>query len=400
MVGVAVVLALVGLLLSATIPFTMRVDVLQVVRVGASELSLWLLALDGLAIAVALLASRGGARLPLFAAAVAAMAAVFAVQPLLLLPAAIDATERLVVSLGVTGAGVAEARAAPFSTLDYMRGVPHGRARVDTDISFRSVVGTTLRLDRYSPQTAGSGRPAIVVVHGGAWRGGAKGAASGLPTSADHYFASRGYVVYDIDYRLAPMFPYPAALEDVECALGWVQQHAADDGVDAERVAVIGRSAGAQLALLAGYRAARDPVPAGCTRPASVRAVVSLYGPTDLRRGYLDPLQPDLIDSRGVLRDFLGGSPDEVGDRYADASPASWLDSSIPATLLIHGGADQLVRPDDSRDLAARIRASGHRAGLLELPWSGHGFDAVFQGLGGQLSLYAIERFLGTELGS
>ncbi|MDP9266402.1 MAG: alpha/beta hydrolase [Chloroflexota bacterium] len=374
-------------------------DRLQFVRVGASELSLWILALDGLALAVALAASRDGARLPLVAVACAAMAAVFAVQPLLRLPGAIDETEATLRALGDDGGGgMQQPRPAPFSLSDYARGVALGQARVDLDLPFRSIGGTTLRLDRYSPQDGGTGRPALVVVHGGAWRGGAKGSASGLPTAADHYFATRGYVVYDIDYRLAPAFRHPAALQDVECALGWVRQHASEDGVDPERVALLGRSAGGHLALLAAYRAARDPVPAGCERPAAVRAVVSLYGPTDLRRGYVDPLRPDLIDSRGVLRDFLGGAPDAFPDRYADATPASWIAGSIPATLLVHGGADQLVRVDDSRDLAARLRASGHRVGLLELPWSGHGFDAVFQGLGGQLSLYALERFLASEL--
>ncbi len=400
MAGVAAVLALLGLLLSAAIPFTVPDDKLQFVRVGASELSLWILALDVLALLAALAASRGGGLLPVLAITGSAMAAVFAVQPLLRLPAAVEETEAALRALGDAegGSGMQQPRQAPFSLLAYVRGVPAGEARVDAEVPYRAIDGVTLHLDRYSPPAGGTGRPALVVVHGGAWRGGAKGAASELPTSMDHYFATRGYVVYDIDYRLAPGSRYPAGLQDLECALGWVRRQATGDGVDPERVALLGRSAGAHLALLAAYRAARDALLPGCGPPATVRAVVSLYGPTDLRRGYVDPLQPDLIDARGALRDLIGGAPDVFPDRYADATPGNWIAGPVPATLLVHGGADQIVRADDSRDLAARLRASGNRVGLIELPWSGHGFDAVLQGLGGQLALYAIERFLAGEL--
>ncbi len=400
MPAAALILAFAGLALSALIPFTMPDERLQLVRVGAAELSLWLLALDVVAVVAALGASRSGAFPALVAVAAASMAATFAVQPLLRLASAIEGTDAALQALGDADVGVAmrEPRGGGFSLADYVRGVPTGRARVEADVPFRTVAGVKLRLDRYSTAEPGTARPAIVVVHGGAWRGGGKGAASFIPTSADHYFATRGYVVYDVEYRLAPEFPYPAALEDVECALGWVRRHAAEDGVDPDRVALLGRSAGAHLALLAAYRAGRDAVPTGCEAPASVRAVVSLYGPTDLRRGYEDPLRPDLIDARGVLRDFLGGAPDVFPERYADATPATWIAAPLPPTLLIHGGADQLVRVDDSRGLAARLRAGGHRASLVELPWSGHGFDAVFQGLGGQLALYAVERFLAAEL--
>ena len=75
----------------------------------------------------------------------------------------------------------------------------------------------------------------------------------------------------------------------MECALGYLRAHAAADKLDPERVVVMGRSAGAHLALLAAYRAARDPVPGGCAAPATVRGVVAYYPPTDLADGYRPP---------------------------------------------------------------------------------------------------------------
>lgn len=240
------------------------------------------------------------------------------------------------------------------------------------ELPFRTLGNITLQLDRYDPPVSGP-HPGVVVVHGGAWSGGDKG---DISVATNRYLAARGYVVYDIQYRLAPAFKFPAALEDVECALGYVRAHGGG-AVDPERVALIGRSAGAHLALLAAYRAARDPVPTGCDRPALVKAVIALYPPTDLVAGYREPAVPDLINAHGTLETFLGGTPDEVPDRYRDATPQSWLGRPVPPTLLIHGEADQIVKPNQSVRLADALRAAGQRVGLLLVPLAGHGFDAV-----------------------
>jgi acetyl esterase/lipase len=204
--------------------------------------------------------------------------------------------------------------------------------------------------------------------------------------------------VYDIEYRLAPGATFPAQLDDVICALGHVRAHAAEDGVDPERVALLGRSAGAHLALLAAYRAGRDPLPDGCGRPATVRGVISLYGPTDLARDHRVPAVPDLIGGSKTIEDLLGGVPDAIPAAYALATPQRSLDHPVPPTLLIHGGADQIVQPFNSRSLAAALSQNGNAVALVELPWAGHGFDAVSWGLGGQIALSAMQRFLGLAL--
>ncbi len=373
-----------------TIPFTMPTNPLYLVRIVAAELSPYLLAIAGLALALAVVAVRSASGLARSLYAVVAVEALLALA-LAAVPLAQlgTARERADAALHAAIAGEVASPTAPLA----------GDVRITRDVVFRTIGADTLRLDRYDPPTPGP-HPGIVVIHGGAWSSGDKGQAGGTGDvgDTDRWLAQRGYLVYDIQYRLAPAATFPAQLEDVECALGHLRAHAPSDGLDQERVALLGRSAGAHLALLTAYRAARDAAPSGCERPATVKAVVSLYGPTDLVVGYRAPAIPDLISAQKVLREFLGGSPDEIPERYRDATPQFWLDRPVPATLLIHGEADQIVLSNQSRRLANALAAAGFPAGLLLLPWAGHGFDVVPFGLGGSLALTSIERFLASVL--
>ncbi len=106
----------------------------------------------------------------------------------------------------------------------------------------------------------------------------------------------------------------------------------------------------------------------------------------------------DLIDAHVTLVTFLGGAPDEVPDRYREATPQSWLDRPVPPTLLVHGEADQIVRPNQSVRLASALRSAGQRVGLLLVPWAGHGFDAVPGGFRAGLINASVERFLASVL--
>jgi acetyl esterase/lipase len=264
---------------------------------------------------------------------------------------------------------------------------------VARDVPFREIGTTTLRLDRYEGTGPGP-HPALVIVHGGSWRNGDKGSGTLDPTTASRTFASHGITVYDIQYRLAPDTTFPGQLDDVLCVLGHIRAHAAEDRVDPERVALVGRSAGGHLALLAAYRAGRDPVPQGCTAPARVRGVISLYGPTDLAMGYAVPASPDLIGGSAAIASFMGGPPDTLRGGYALATPQNALDRPVPPTLLLHGQADQIVKRFHSESLAGALTGSGNAVALVELPWAGHGFDGVAWGVGGQLALSTMLRFL------
>jgi acetyl esterase/lipase len=175
----------------------------------------------------------------------------------------------------------------------------------------------------------------------------------------------------------------------VRAALAWVRAHASEYGGDAGRLALVGRSAGAQLALLAAYEE-------GTPR---VGAVVSLYGPTDLAEGWRQPPRPDPLGVRGILEAFLGGTPAAVPDAYRDASAISHVRADAPPTFLLYGSRDHIVEARFGRELHARLRAAGASSVLLEIPWAEHAFDAVPFGLGRALSLYYVERFLTSTVG-
>ncbi len=390
MTAAALVIAIIGALLAVAIHVTMPTFALMAIRVVVSELSAYVIVLEAVALVLGLFALRDGWRLATIGLALVGI--VLAAVPLVQAPRAIAIADDALDSIGAP-----RGSEPPFSIAGLFTGLRVPDVRRTNDVPFRTIGTTTLRLDRYD--AAGSGpHPALVVIHGGSWRNGDKGEGSTDPTITNRMFAGQGITVYDIEYRLVPNATFPAQLEDVLCALGHIRAHAAEDGVDPERVALLGRSAGAHLALLAAYRAGRDPVPDGCGKPATVRGAISLYGPTDLAHDYRVPSDPDLIGGSAAIADFLGGTPDTAAATYALATPQRSLDRPVPPTLLIHGGADQIVKPFNSGSLAAALSKSGDAVALVELPWAGHGFDAVSWGLGGQIALASMQRFLALVL--
>ncbi|HEX3053305.1 MAG TPA: alpha/beta hydrolase, partial [Aggregatilineaceae bacterium] len=194
-----------------------------------------------------------------------------------------------------------------------------------------------------------------------------------------------------VQYRLGA--PWPAPLADVKCAIRWVRANAARYNVDPNRIAVMGRSAGAHLALMAAYTANDPKFPASCPVDSelskvdeSVQAVVASYAPTELRFWPGD---------RGTASEqLLGGLPDEIPDVYRDAAPISHVRPGLPPTMLVHGQRDRQVPPTHSELLANYLRASGVTTVLLRIPWGRHGVDSLIVGLTGPMIQYDVDRFL------
>jgi acetyl esterase/lipase len=266
-------------------------------------------------------------------------------------------------------------RAKPFSVLTALRGIELAPIRIQKRMQFAS----GLALNLYQPLTSGK-YPGVIQVYGGAWRTG----------SPDHdekfsrYLASRGYVVVSIDYRHAPQHHFPAQLEDVKMAIEYVRSHASQWEIDPDRLGIIGRSAGGHLATLAAYQPDAQPL----------QVVVSYYAPVDLTVGYADPPVPDPIDSRQVMRDFLGGTPTDLPELYKQASPGQLINRRLPPTLLVYGGQDHLVESRFGRKLATNLQSFGTPTVFVEIPWANHAFDVIFNGTSNQLALYYTERFL------
>ena len=102
---------------------------------------------------------------------------------------------------------------------------------------------------------------------------------------------------------------------------------------------------------------------------------------------------------REVLRDFLGGTPDDHLARYQAASPATYVKAGLPPTLLLFGGKDHVIKPAFNRRAASDLRAVHVPVVSIELPWADHGFDMAPGGLGSQLAFAVISAFLDREIG-
>jgi acetyl esterase/lipase len=359
---------------------------LLTLSVGATEYSPWLCAA---AVIVCLLA-RGSSRLSHAAFVMAGAAALLASTPLARAPFALrrfDAEMSRAFGDGflnrVPPSVLRGMRERPIVVADLFRGIAWGDASIVHGIVFATPGGQPLTLTVYRPNTTGR-FPAIVQIYGGAWQRGEPDDDAGFA----RYLAARGYVVFAIDYRHAPRWTWPAQMEDVRTAFEWIHAHGAEYSADPSRLAVMGRSAGAQLALQSAYGPNAVPV----------RAVASYYGPVDLTEGYRRPPQPDPLDVRAVDEAFLGGTPDSAPARYRDASPITYVTRRLPPTLLIYGGRDHIVEARFGRMLQERLLATGTSSALLEIPWAEHAFDAVPHGVSAQVALYYTERFLAWAL--
>ena len=241
--------------------------------------------------------------------------------------------------------------------------------------------GQNLSLTIYRPAYVHGPVPAILMIHGGSWRDGNRHEFG--PFNA--YLAARDYVVAAMDYRLAPKWRFPAARDDVLSAVAYLKVYASELNIDPSRIGLMGRSAGAQLALLAAYTA-HEP---------SIRGVVSLYGPSDLRLEYENPAPAKIIDTRAAIEAYLGGAPGSSSDdAYYAASPVNFVSPSSPPSLLVHGERDPIVSPAQTARLESRLQKSGVKHLFLRLPWATHGCDKSFAGPCGQIVTYAVERFL------
>ena len=344
--------------------------------VGAPEVSAWLLV--GAAVGIALaLRDVQRSRVARIAVAAGVIALCLASTPFLRLHSTIAHFDDEMD--GFMAVPRSPQRAHPVVAADLFRGIPSRSARVQHGIRFGAPDGIPLTLDVYRPMRAGV-YPIVVQIYGGAWQ-------RGTPlnnANFSEWLAASGYVVIAVDYRHAPRSRWPDQLDDIDSSLVWIREHATAYGGDTARVVLLGRSAGAHLAMMAAYR----------RPPLRVRGVVSYYGPAYLADAYAHPPRPDPLDIRSTEIALLGAPPSTMPARYADASPISFLNHPQPATLLIQGGRDHIVEAEYGPRLREALVRSGSYVAYLEIPWAEHAFDAVFNGPSSQLALYYTERFI------
>jgi acetyl esterase/lipase len=241
-----------------------------------------------------------------------------------------------------------------------------------------------LFLDFYPAQGRTGLSPVVVVIHGGGWDTGERGQVDTL----NFELSRAGYAVADISYRLSTQAQWPAQREDSRAAVRYLKAHAAELGVDHHRIVLLGRSAGGQIAEATAY-GVPDP---------DIRGVVGLYAPADLVFAYQNGREDDPIRSPALLRALLGGPPAARKAGYENASSYWLAGPHEPPTLLVHGKLDTLVWYRQSERLTDKLAGLGVKHELLALPWATHGVEYHPQGPSGQLTIYAVEWFLGAVM--
>jgi acetyl esterase/lipase len=237
--------------------------------------------------------------------------------------------------------------------------LPSMRGAVVRDVVYAAPEGVEVRLDLRLPKTRGPW-PLVVTVHGGGWREGDKAFFDLSPFLP-------GYAVASINYRLYPAFRFPAMIEDVKSALRFLRAHAAEYGIDPDRVAIVGQSAGGHLAALAALadETAGWDVGENLGESSRVDAAVVLAGPSDLARTFPLEWVSDLV--LGVFG----------VEQWPAGSPVTWADAGDPPLLVVHGEEDPIVPVEQARLLHEAVQAAGGDSTLVVVRNAGHAFESV-----------------------
>lgn len=238
----------------------------------------------------------------------------------------------------------------------------------ERDIEYANPDEQHLQLNLARPKQGDGPFPAVLCIHGGGFRAGKRESFDATCLK----LAQHGYVAFTASYRLAPKFPFPAAVHDVKTAVRWARANAARYHIDPERIGVTGGSAGGHLALFLGVTgdvrefegSSGDP-----DKSSKVRCVVNVYGPSDFTQSY-----GKSVDAAEVLPLFLGGDLATHRRQHLRASPLYWVTPNAAPTLCIHGTDDKYVAHEQSVWMVDRLKAAGVEAELLTLPKAGHGF--------------------------
>ena len=253
------------------------------------------------------------------------------------------------------------------SPIEWSPEVPPNIERL-TGIEYRRVGDRSLQLDIYRPRGLSVPVPALIFIHGGYWQRGKRSDYARYLVD----FAAKGYITASVDYRLSGEAHFPAAVEDVKCAVKWIRAHAADYMIDPEHLVCIGGSAGGHLAMMAAWSPDSAFSGDGCSRDSvsgRVQAVVDLYGPVDLTTRFFTA---DSMVSR-----FIGKSYQETPPLYEMASPRKYISADDPPVLIMHGTLDINIPVSQSDSLKIWLDAAHVPNEYHRIPGWAHTMDGV-----------------------
>ena len=281
----------------------------------------------------------------------------------------------------------------------------------ERDIPFWTIPGTDRQLlcDIWRPADGKTSGLAYIFLHGSAWAIGDKDLFS---RPFFRHLVAQGHTVMDIAYRLIPETDIYGMVGDAKRAVAWMKANAERFGIDPKKVVLGGGSAGAHIALLAGYTPENPELTPEDLNGTdlSVCGLLTYYPPTDLVAGskrYNHKRQPPVplgtkVDPKnamlyaGRLDILLGGYPEDVPDMYRMACPTNHVHPGSPPTLSFRGDRDCLNPKEGNVELYEKLVESGVPAIDVVYPWTEHGFDLAFPQVNpaAQSALYDVDRFL------
>ena len=248
--------------------------------------------------------------------------------------------------------------------------IPEG-VTVHKDLIYGQVGERKLPLDLYLPPDTSSPVPVVIWVHGGGWRGGAKGGGGRALN-----MSKRGFAVVDIEYRLSGEAIFPAQIEDCKTAVRWIRANATKYNLDPDRIGAWGSSAGGHLVAMMGLTHDEKVFETDNHSEYSSRihVVCNWFGPTNFLRmndfeGRIDHDAPGSPESK-----LVGGAIQENKEKVAAADPITYVSKNDPPMLIMHGEKDMSVPYNQSELLYAAMQKAGLDATLYKVVNADHGF--------------------------
>lgn len=219
----------------------------------------------------------------------------------------------------------------------------------EENIVYTKVENKEMLLDLFHPKIKKRAlSPAVILIHGGGWHSGSK--TMEHPISV--YLAERGYVAVNVEYRMAKEFLYPAGVYDIKTSIRWLKANAKKYNVDTNKIAVLGCSAGAELATFMGTTGniAKFEGDGGYKNHSSkVQAIVNIDGIVDFLHRNSTKFD-DNPEKPCAANIWLGGNYKVIADKWKEASPITYVDANTPPIVFInsaledyHAGRDEFI---------------------------------------------------------
>ena len=238
------------------------------------------------------------------------------------------------------------------------------------DLNFASPDDVELLIDLHLPKGV-ENPPLIMSIHGGSWKTGDR------KRFKSAWLVKHGYAVANIEYRMSHEAVFPAQIHDCKGALRWLRAKQKEYGYKADKVVVVGYSAGGHLATLTGtshgIKALEGATGGNLDQSSAVQGIIDYFGPVDfVQRSKSQPNKTE--KPNGIVYQLLGGSVTGNLEKARLASPVSHIGKGDPPALIFHGENDKQVLAAQSQRLLEVYESKGLEANLLVIPGKGHGW--------------------------